>query len=952
MSTYTAPTRAQVADAMRRITKSQLARAFFEGIQNPLWVRPLAEAGAFRNPPEPVSTGDGLIRESYWPQLDFLVRVADQAPQDVVDVLLTLKPSGNSWVRRAVFEIGAKVPAEYAVQLQPLLKAWASSTGFGWRTDPRHVVAYCINLLEGGQRAAGTWTANVVFKPAKPTRFHRPQLAIEEYWYETELPKLVAALGNDGLEMTLSWLVGYERHSGHLSAKGDLTYFRRDSIRHNDDLLDKVEQSLINAVRDLAIDAMLTSPGPTTDLLLNTKMILGRKIAMFSLGEALLRVSSNDARVEELTSKARELLFDEASVQDSCRIDYAELARAVAQTNHAPLAELTEFLQSGPRVDEDRLRQWVAGDGTDENDIDDRVRDYISHWRHRWLSAIGIEALAALLQAELAELDARFGLINNPLTPSQSITFGWTGPNSPISQEEMAVMSAAELTAHLESWHATGDRWEKQPSHEGQGRELTSLLTTNPQALSGVDSLVRRLRPIYLRAVLHGWEAALKAGLELDWDHVATVESELLAHSDRSDFPAEGGQWDDDVDYRPAKHAAVGLLEELAQRRDSITIPDAPMETFARSLIAVAREETAWQEYLADDHKGSDPLTTSLNWQWPIALRGLIYLMARGTQTRFYQSARSALEDQLQRTDPYGSSRAVVGEGLGRLADVDREWVTSKSTELFGAGQPLTRPQQIALTTAMAVHYYHPSLYELLSDPMVAAIDSTEPIVAGWDTHTDPLQRIGEWVIDGIIRGHRGADDPVAAAFFARVPAKIRGEAIGHIAWTFMHADSVDDEIRDRFADLWDERVAHVRSHPSDAEELSGFYWFVKSHKFRTEWWLPRLAEASRLDPNLSSERHMIGKEIASAADVDPRSALDVLKSLLDARAAGGMLSYDLTQNAVPMVIARAIASGDETLQKDAVGFMNHLGEQGHLSLETEVNKVLDGSIAESDVDD
>jgi len=376
------------------------------------------------------------------------------------------------------------------------------------------------------------------------------------------------------------------------------------------------------------------------------------------------------------------------------------------------------------------------------------------------------------------------------------------------------------------------------------------------------------------------------------------------------------------------------------------------MARFAEMLTALAADETAWSDYIEYDKVGGmDALTTSLNWQWPIRIRGLIHLMSHGKDTTWYGIARSALEVELARADTRGASRAVLGEGLGRLIDVDPDWLTPQIPELFGSGAELSVAQQIALTTAMAVHRYHSTLYELLTASMIAAIDAKEPVVAGWNTHTDPLQRIGEWVIDALIRGHKTIDDPVVHKFFSVAPAKVRGEAIGHIAWAFMHADVVDDEIRDRFADLWDQRVLHVRAHPDDKEELNGFHWFVKSNKFAAEWWLPRLREALELNPNLSTERYMIGKEIASSADVDPRGALEVLKLVLEGRDEAGMSAYDLTRHAVPMVIARAIESNDAALKQDAVAYMNHLGEKGSLSLEAEVNKVLNGTIAQSDVD-
>ena len=93
MSSYKTPTAAEVQAVLLKVPTFQLRRAFYEGLRNPRWVRPLFEAGAFSNPPEPEQTEDGYIRDVYWPELSYLVRVAADAPADVVDVLLSLEES-------------------------------------------------------------------------------------------------------------------------------------------------------------------------------------------------------------------------------------------------------------------------------------------------------------------------------------------------------------------------------------------------------------------------------------------------------------------------------------------------------------------------------------------------------------------------------------------------------------------------------------------------------------------------------------------------------------------------------------------------------------------------------------------------------------------------------------------------------------------------------------------
>jgi hypothetical protein len=940
----------QVKEVLRRIPTLQLRRAFFEGLNNPLWVVPLAKERAFSNPPDPVEMDNGLVSDIFWPEMDYLIRVAPDVPEAVVNVLLTLAKSKNAWVRRGVFSIGATISPGQAARLKPLIKSW-QSTGFGWRTDPRDLVAFALNLLEGGQVEVGTWFANLIFMPFKSKDRYRAAARLEAHWYEDGLPKITAVLDDNGLDVVLPWLVSYERSSGHLKKNFDFTYYSRESIRSRGDDHEDMEQVLIDAVRDLAVRKMLSDSPGAKQALLDTKMLLGRKIALFSLGQAI-RQARGTKRIESLLAAATELLFDGESSDDSCRIDYGELARSVAAVSPETLHPLGQFIDSGARSHGNRRRERMRGASTDDDNIDELSQEYEERWKHRWLSAIGMEALPAPLRTQLADLDARYDIFDAPLDPFPRV-MRWNGSNSPVSQEDMAAMTPAELVGHLESWHDTGDGWVPEPSHEGQGHELTALLTTNPEMLTGVSDLVDRLRPTYLKAILLGWEAAIKADLTLDWAQAVEVIAGVLGHSDESALPQEGGRGDDDVDFRPAKHAATGLLEQLVDRRPALAVSDKQMSIFADLMIDKAADETAWDEYLAEGgNSGMDPLTISLNWQWPIRIRGLINLMSQGRERSWYEAARSALEAELSRPDVHGASRAVVGQRLSQLLTTDPDWLEPRIPQLFGSDAPLSVGQQIALTTSIAGHHYHSTLYELLGRSMIAAMHSREPIVAGWRTQNEPLQQIGEWVVGAVIRGDTTLDEAAAHEYFATVPPQTRGDALGHIGWSFMHAQSVDDAIRDRLADLWDSRVAHVRAHPDDQRELTGFYWFVKSGKFAIEWWLPRLKEAAELDAQLRVERYMIGKEIALSADVDPRIALDVLKLLLEGREEQGMAVYDLTRNAVPMVIAKAIASGDADLKRDAEAYMNDLGERGYLALQSEVTKFLDGTLSQDDVDE
>lgn len=955
MTNYKAPTTALVYETLRRIPTVTLRRAFYEKLLNPLWVKPLFEAGAFASPPEPQVTDDGYIRDIYWPEISYLVRVAPALPADVVDVLLSLKDTNNAWVKRAVFEIGSQIPAAQGARLKPLLQAWVTSeTGVGWRSDPRELVSFAIALLEGGESTAGRWFANHLFTP-RPSKsenaFRRdPELALEEYWYQSELPRLVPALGADGLSAVAGWLAAY---SGPANDGHDFSGMRRPSVRSRGSSHPSAEDTLVDAVRDLAVTAVLEDPEQVAKILLGSGVQLLRKIAMFVVAEAIrLRVEAKlDATY--LLPFAQRLLGDDSSDDQNLRVEYVELAQAVASVDTSALYVINGFIAHAYAEDLKWMRERLVAADTPDEEATDEVTARADRYKHSMLSAIGADALPPQLRAELADLDAKNGVIEGDLTPNGMIT-SWTGPNPYSSQDEMAGMSPIELVEHLASWHDTGDGWGPEPSHEGQGRALTGLLTSNPFAVVGVGELVGELRPTYLRAILEGWQAALKADLELDWPQAAGLIRDVLAHSDESSFPVEGGNMDDDKDFRGAKSAAVGLLGELVKRRENVSIPDASLVQFADLLIRGADDEEAWVDYDAYEpgENGWDPLTMSLNWQWPERLRALIHLASRADEAPWKEQALAAIERELARSDRHGAGRAVLGESMARLLNGAPDWMKARIEVFFGSEEGLSVQQQVTLTTAMATHYYHRGLYDLLSGPMAAAIDIGDGIARGWRSESDPVTKIGEWVIDALIYGHKTLADPVARAFFTAATAEVRGEALGTIAWSFFRAGKVEGPIRDRFGSLLDERLRHVKDHPEDHLELKGLYWLAKGDKFPVEWWLPRLKEALELEPAIATERYMIGKELADASSVEPATAFEVLRLLLAGREEGGMVSFDLTRHAVPVVLANAIRAGDVAVRGEAEAYMHELGAKGYLQLEDEVKAVLKDVVTLADVDE
>lgn len=96
---------------------------FFAKINNPAWVKPLYDKGYFRHPAAPLRE-DGYISFPFWAEGEFLVRVADKIPDEVLQIIKGLPETDNERVMTNVAEMLAKIDASKAVEVTDKIKEY------------------------------------------------------------------------------------------------------------------------------------------------------------------------------------------------------------------------------------------------------------------------------------------------------------------------------------------------------------------------------------------------------------------------------------------------------------------------------------------------------------------------------------------------------------------------------------------------------------------------------------------------------------------------------------------------------------------------------------------------------------------------------------------------------------------------------------------------------------
>lgn len=933
---YLDPTATDVREMLLNLGRLQHRRIFYAGLNNPRWVGALTRAGAFREVPEPTEDANGFVREDPWPEIDYLTRMSGHVSADVVDAVLALPRTRNSWIRRGICEIAANVPAAEAALLVPVVESWAPLIGY--RTDARHLVRATENLLQDPvSMNLGKRLAALILEPRNPNEesdFRDIGAAVPDYLYEESLRRIVPLLRPWPLASVLRWLELYAALAYGDHASSHLSFARpRIGVRRRE--RDDIQESLIDVVRDESIASFARDPVKTAALMKKSPYPLAWRILLHSAAQSSARTT--DEVDDDLAQTALALMEEPAFITVDSLPESAELARSVGLTiGGEPLTFLETALSAGPLGDVEILRERLA-DRVPAERLEVDLADVVNRWKHRFLAAVGADALPPPLAAQLGQLDLRFG---DAPSPYDMVSESIERLPPPLDCDAMTSLEAAALIAHLLSWRPSADRWSG-PSHRDQAEVLREATRAQPSLFAHHAQDVLRLRPTYVSAILRGWEESLKTSGGLPWSDVLTVVDRVLASPDEYDGKTDGDAFEDEPTWRGTKRQAVTLVGEIAIPREARDVSTSVLERAASILIDQLDLDRMREEYLTRTGGDSDPLTLSLNEPLPEAVRSLIRLASCDALGGDGSPVLALVDTLLPLDDPRGALAAVFGERASGLYVHAQDWMKSRSPLIFGSATNITFEQKLALTTALATLHPHPELLDLFREPLALALTKRLELPAGWDGNRSPHQLIGDWIVRLVILGRIDRSDSLFDAFFRGVDPEVRGDVLGHLAWTFLD-QKVDAHYLDRAATLLDERLAHVRRHREDAAELHEFYWFVRCRAFPTDWWLPRLREAaelSRLDT-----RGMIGEQLAEAAKQYPELAFDTLETLLDSGAdADGFSKYDLVTDALPTVLASAMATDNSDLGTRARRLMSAYGEKGFIELQRQVEAISRG---------
>jgi hypothetical protein len=930
---------------------------FFDHNDNPAWLRPLLGRRIFDHPQDPVNeVGEDGTRTTFpwWPQSRYLARMAGsenpEVQQTVLEIALTIETKNIS-IHCDLADIAIRLPADGAVKLSEKLQTLIGNENPLFHTFAEKLGCLLAYLAKCGEMVAALSLSRSVFavlpsprvaeEQDAAWRLHEDPVSRMEAWnYQrilaVALPGLVKADGVQTIGMLCDLLeTALDLYCDRVASEETDDYSDTwcKDINHVD-LQDDVKSLLVSAVRKAVEQVASADPSQVATLvgiLESRRWLIFKRMALH-----LIRFSPTHVASLITSHLMNRSTFDERGLWE----EYIALAG--------------EQFNNLSQQQQEQILGWI-----DEWPTPDLVKEQREKWDGVLLS--DEEADRSVKARKLARLQP----LRNALPDDWGTLYDdWTkeladardrepGMSLPIvstsigthSLESLRSMGVDELVANLSKWGQSA-RHSIELEPEGVGRELASLIASEPKRFAESAARFRDLDPIYLWSFLSGILSATKQSNVFPWRPVLTLCNWVIQ------TPKTSGRETQSPDQDRDWHGVRAIIAELVPaglQEGATEIPFGLRKLVWRLLSLFTGDPQPTPK--DDEQSSADPFALAINSARGRAMDNVMRY-ALWTQRKIKQGpdsearlvrgfdempeVRKVLDHHLNPSnDPSPAIRAVYGQWLPNLVLLDATWVKQNLKRIFPADENSRRLLNAAWGTYIRYSGAYNNIFDVLRDEYGCAIDriGEENGVTGYHPHSLD-QRLAQHLMLLYARGRvelNDADD-LLARFYSKAPDALCGHALWHVGHSFHESKEAPPEVLSRFEALWQKRLDVARGDPaSHLKEMTAFGYLFYSRQFEDSWVIGELRNALTIS-KYSQPDYFVVQRLAALAYLYPKTAIECLGLLMEGvkgdRAGWAIGAWGMDMRTI---IAAAMISIDDLARQKATEMIHRLGAQNHL---------------------
>ncbi len=840
--------------------KPELRKYFFRSHPNSAWAEVLWDQGFLSEPPQPL-LGEEKLRFPYWDAQEYLISVAKDAPEVAMNHILAFQ--GSSWYRgRALIAIQF-LPDEMIEKIMPTVLKWLEDREF-----VSVVADSCYSLMlalaqQKKQYALDIFRLITLPVPSSNVRTVSGYVMnaeavslLPDFRWDGELETVFALLREIDasrfvaiLEDELCAALRLEAEAKQASEyEYRLSSWWRKAIEStSQDPRDDYKEVILEGLRDTLEFLAGKDKSELAEILKRYSRsayeILGR------LRLHILSVFAVDFRAEVTEELLSVEKYDETGIHHEF---FMLLKRGFPILTDEGREKVINIIVDGPpKSNVNRFTEWIGEEGIEDKDL--VVANYIKRWVRDRLVMISDE-LDESRRLLLKNLIAEVGESDHPDFTS------WTSPAfavsdvSPLSNEQLAVMTSSELMTFLRQWRPDRTRnfSPEMISYRGIGRSVAEVIERNPQKYGEHFIAIGLLRPEFSYALFG--EQRLKgetAGRisEPAWALYLDLCDAILA----DEKLAKDMSRESDITWRDVRSAMVTLVESALEIwSEQKTEMSLGYFTRARDILIQLTNDPDPISEVQSPARGSslddDPATSALNHVRSKALGAIIEKFAyyfattleekisgeiEGRPSRLESKVLDVLVSKLDRLQERNLAvHSVYGRDLRLLYWLDNNWLQRHLGDIFPDGEDNDSVARFvaAWDSYVVFNKPHKELFELLHPRYVRAIDNlSKGLVTR--THLQPDQSLAAHVLSSYLYGESDGRLPEAEAslftqFFDKAPADTRGSAIW-ILWNTLKKEPANVErLWPRVREIWRWRIDVASSMNHSSAFDSEISWF------------------------------------------------------------------------------------------------------------------------------
>jgi hypothetical protein len=699
----------QLNTLLKYLENDSYATYFFNDLENPTWVLPLYEKGIFAKIPPPLEdpANPGYFSMPTWYPGEYLKRMADQFPEVVKDVALSLE-TDNSRAIRTMLEALVKIPANITAETVDEFRRWLE-TPFANFMMLSHELGIAMEYLAQGEQVEAALTVlDVLLEPIQvKDRFEEGKIIAgtrhDYFWLNEALEKNLPALTQSHptgvigtAEKQLMKAIELE-HDPRINnnAKKLNSYWRLSiSPRSDANYENEIKNLLVNTVIGALDSACEKNVIEATEILtryIDSDFSIFRRIANYVLRtwgpqhKVLLERTYNRYKSEPIRDIRPE--FDKL-----IEIQFANLPELVQK----------EIIHERMTPDPEWVKDLL------ENRSDRFIGETVEEKRQTIIERLQLEALGPL-SPHLEDGDKEYYEYlqekhgePSPRPESGVVVTSWEGPESPIEIEQLGKKSVEAVVQDLLNYVPSSDESFGEPSREGLARTLETDVQSRAGDYAAKATLFTNgsLPFVYHTHLLRGLENAVKNQEKLELTSVIPL-CEFIVSQEQDQFRKQ--EYEEGLPA--AKLAIVHFLEELFRVREPY-IADDLLEKCSHIIVDLLHQQEPFP--YKDDAQGFDPATHSLNCLHGVAMHSLVAYGLYCERKRKKEMGdkgnpvmipivKETITENLDKTNnPSLAVHSVFGWYYPQFIYLDREWALDKRDKVFPSEAELAKYWQAA----------------------------------------------------------------------------------------------------------------------------------------------------------------------------------------------------------------------------------------------------------------